>query len=507
MRNAMMFIRRISALAVTLGLILTLIPATPVLAAPQVSISPTSGTRGTEVTVSGTNFASYIGDAMHIHFGGVEIATSPVTIPEDGILTATFPVPCETAPGTHYVSVIEERGIELARSNPFTVAPANVAIDPEAGTVGTQVTIHGEGFCTNDKVAFYCYNGERVKIGEVTASPTGEFAYSFTVSNSSGGSHQVAVQDAHGNEAETSFRVIPAIALEPASASVGSELVVSGTGFGSNSSATVYLGGVEAATERTDESGSFRAIFEVPELSSRISNLEVRDESGNTAQTQFATAPSISLSKTTGYIGEKVTIKGTGFPAGLSIIISYDDFTVAEGVTLENGTFSLSFNVPTSMHGNHEITASDGTNPMTTLFAVESVAPPTPKLILLENPDKVKPGAHFKWEDVSDPSSVTYIFQVATDAAFSSVIFKKTELALPEYVVTKEDELLSSEEIPYYWRVKAVDGASNESEWSTAQSFYYFYGWPRSRQYMVVAILWAVTGVICYRVGKSRRFS
>ena len=67
--------------------------AAPALAAPQISLSPTSGARGTEVTVTGTSFESYAGDAVHIFFEGDEIADSLLVVPQDAIFVATFAVP------------------------------------------------------------------------------------------------------------------------------------------------------------------------------------------------------------------------------------------------------------------------------------------------------------------------------------------------------------------------------------------------------------------------------
>ncbi len=498
------------ALAIALCLLLTFMTASPVLAAPQLNLSPTSGARGTDVTVTGTNFASYAGDIVHILFGGVEIADSPLTVPQNGTFTVTFDVPRQAAPGIVYVTVITIGGVELASSNPFTIIGTDISISPEVGTVGTNVTVHGKGLYAKGKVTFYYYsNGARVNMGTDVTSSIGECTYSFTVPDSSSGSHRVVVRDANGDEAEARFDVISSIVLKPASAPIGAKLAVSGTGFGSESDVTIYLGDAEVIAQRTDEFGSFEVSFAVPELRPGIYNLEVRDKSGNMAQTQFTVVASISLSKVTGHIDEELTVSGTGFMGGPLVFISYDSIPVADCVADESGAFSVSFNIPVSIHGNHQVAASDGINLATSLFSVESQAPPVPEPVLPENGSEVEPETYFYWEDVSDPSGVTYTLQVATDADFSSVVFEETELRLSDYIILEQDKLQpTKKETPYYWRVKAVDGASNESEWSIAPSFYVSSssGIPNWAIYILIAFGALLFAYISYRLGRRSAY-
>jgi hypothetical protein len=67
----------------------------------------------------------------------------------------------------------------------------------------------------------------------------------------------------------------------------------------------------------------------------------------------------------------------------------------------------------------------------------------------------------FKWSGVSDPSGITYTLEVADNYAFlpTGLIIKRTGL-------TDTSCALDIAPGTYYWRVKAVDGADNESEWS-----------------------------------------
>ena len=74
----------------------------------------------------------------------------------------------------------------------------------------------------------------------------------------------------------------------------------------------------------------------------------------------------------------------------------------------------------------------------------------------------------FDWSDVDDPSGVTYMFQIAPDADFKSLLLNKENLSESQYILEETEALDYGQ---YYWRVKAADGAGNESSWTAAQLF------------------------------------
>jgi len=105
---------------------------------------------------------------------------------------------------------------------------------------------------------------------------------------------------------------------------------------------------------------------------------------------------------------------------------------------------------------------------------MESQAPPAPVLLSPEDSAEIEALGYFDWEDVTyDSLPVTYALQVASSENFapSAILLEKTGLTGSEYTVA-QGERLPPEEPPYYWRVRATDGAANEGEWSTAGSFY-----------------------------------
>jgi len=122
---------------------------------------------------------------------------------------------------------------------------------------------------------------------------------------------------------------------------------------------------------------------------------------------------------------------------------------------------------------------------------MESTAPPTPVPLKPEMGVRAKAEAYFDWEDVSDPSSVTYTLQIASDADFTAIVLEKTGLTDSEYTLTKEEGLESTkEEAPYYWHVKAIDGASNESGYSGTGTFSvgFAFGMPQWALYALMGL-------------------
>ncbi|MBN1161089.1 MAG: hypothetical protein JXA17_03985, partial [Dehalococcoidales bacterium] len=122
----------------------------------------------------------------------------------------------------------------------------------------------------------------------------------------------------------------------------------------------------------------------------------------------------------------------------------------------------------------HIISVTDGTNTKNYSFTLEREPPPVPVLSLPIDESMTKAEAFFDWEDVVDPSlPVTYNLEIASDPNFASVVFYKTGIEISQYLLT-HNEILSAvfKDSPYFWRVKAVDGAGNESEYAEPWVFY-----------------------------------
>jgi hypothetical protein len=89
-------------------------------------------------------------------------------------------------------------------------------------------------------------------------------------------------------------------------------------------------------------------------------------------------------------------------------------------------------------------------------------------------------------------------------------MLEKKNLTDSEYPITKEERLKSvSKKAPYYWRVKAIDGASNESRWSDARSFYvgFYFVMPQWAIYTLFGIGALLFGFLGFWVGRKTAYS
>ena len=117
---------------------------------------------------------------------------------------------------------------------------------------------------------------------------------------------------------------------------------------------------------------------------------------------------------------------------------------------------------------------------------MESTPPPAPQPLLPLEEGKTGGQAEFDWEDVSDDSGVTYSLQIASDAGFTTLLLDKTDITESQYTLTKEERLESTgKDAPYYWRIRAVDGAGNQGAWTTAGTFLVGFQWSN---------VWSVSG-------------
>jgi len=460
-------------IAVALALLTVVIPASPVLAAPVITLSPTSAPPGAGVTVTGTNFESYIGDTVSIFFNDVEIVDSPKVIPEAGGFEVYFDVPDNALPGIAQITVKSQLGAVLAQGS-FVIPTPTIMLDIYQGAVGTEVTATASGFYADKIVGFYyAYNGMKVKVGSAVAGSTGQCSGDLVIPPSIAGRHVITAENAQGHVAQVQFHIIPAATLTSTSGTVDEIVTVNGTGFGSANGVTIYLGTTVLTFTTTDGYGSFEAAFRVPVMQAGAYDLRIIDQSINVVGTVFTITATAELSESTGNVGTALALSGNSFTPGAAISVKYDDTEVATVTADDAGAFSAAFNAPASSGGSHLITISDGTNSAQITFTMESTAPSAPTMLIPETDAGLKSPVTFQWQAVVDPSlPVVYNLQVASDADFTTVVLEKEGLTDSEYTPTAEEALEpSSRTVPYYWRVKAVDGASNESEWSTPVSF------------------------------------
>jgi hypothetical protein len=166
-----------------------------------------------------------------------------------------------------------------------------------------------------------------------------------------------------------------------------------------------------------------------------------------------------------------VEATGLGFGASAPINLTYGDGAARAAVVANAaGSFRLEFSIPKSKHGEYLVRVLDAQgNEAQVIFFVESTPPAAPTLLSPANGASggilggFRPAS--KWASINDPSGITYTLQIDTDPDFSNPRLEKQGLPSPSYALAKQEGLPRGK---YYWRVKAVDVASNEGPWSSA---------------------------------------
>ncbi len=462
---------------------------------PQITLGSSSGYVGDQFTVAGTGFTA--SSTVRILFDGATIG-NPVITTSAGAFTGTAITVPETYGGSHTI------GAEDVTSNAPTLSYSvltSITIVPASGAVGDQVTVSGRGFGVSGIISVF-FDGTGVAASGQT-SPLGSFSnISFTVPPSVRGEHTVEVQHAGGRVAAT-FTIGQKVSITPTTGPVGTTVTISGTGFTPNQAISVKFNGIPVATTPSllfaGYDGSFAGGFIV---SGSAGTYQVEVSDGTIVSSEsFTVVTTGNLNPGEGHVGTEITVSGTGFVPNALAIITFDGVEMTSASVATGGAFTATFKAPAVKGGSYQVIATDKVNTFESTFTMEVTAPQVTELLLPATNTKADRVPTFDWDDVADPSGVTYNFQLGTDASFKNVLIDEKDLADSEFSITEEDKLESaSKKEPYYWRVQAIDGAFNEGDWSQPSSFYTGFvfqmpTWGLYTLFVVGALLFGIFGI------------
>ena len=479
-------------------LIATVLPAVPAQAeecdGPFIEVSPKSGAPGTEVAVMGQRFDA--GKFVDIYYDGTresDIVGSGRTGLSGGF-TILFTIP-EGYQGGYQVhaKVGAHVGYDTAYTM-FTVKPG-LTVSPEQGPVSTNVTVEGQGFAENeDGIELYYYlNGIYETIeSNIIADAKGSWEASFQIPPSTSGEHKL---DAEGSVSrlydveDATFKVMAEISIDKSSGSAGENITMTGSRFVANEMDIQILfdGEVVVMDIEADDEGNWEESFEVPDMpTGEYSVTADGEQTQDISELHFKIGANIILSPDEGYVGMNLTVTGRGFAANEDVDIMYDGNQVATVETNDKGSFNVSFSVPESKYGEHQVRAkltgdtnstADLETNVSAIFIMESDPPDTPELISPSDRSRVglrgEVTPTFKWSQISDDSGVRYNLQIATNenftdtGGFAEPLFSATGLVETSYTLGETEALDLG---TYYWTVQAVDGAENESSWTAVHS-------------------------------------
>jgi len=450
---------------------------------PAIGLSSTSGSAGSNLTIAGKGFNANEAN-IQVLFDNSAIQSS-IVAGSKGSWQITTKVPASSR-GEHIIDASGTTPASEVEDKKFTVIP-EIQINPTSGWVNTVVDIFGTGFAAGETNIKVTYDGGTVKT-DIAADAKGSWQSSFSIPSSSQGSHDIRAYGAVTNEGDlqaAAFSVSPGIKLEPVSGYlggaiyVGDALYISGVGFGANETGirVTFDGSLALSDITADAHGSWTGRLDVPPSSRGEHVIDASGEytrASDIVDAIVIVSPKVELNPSSAAVGTDITIHGTGFAGNQVVTISYDGTKVSSNTSTDaKGEFTTSFKVPESKAGEHTVTITDPTAAVFSLnFNVESTPPPTPSLISPEAGSEFsffhKSSVSFRWTAVEDPSGVYYILEVSPSPDFAGTVIRKEGLTSTEYTLSSSEALGRGS---YYWRVRAVDGASNQSDWTNSQLF------------------------------------
>ncbi len=400
----------------------------------------------------------------------------------------------------------------------FALAGTINAVAPGLGPAGTTVAVTGTGFTPSSVPIVQWGAGSSPLETTGSVSGTGYMNAVFHVpAGLPSGQYAIRVVTNSGDTTATPwyFTVTPSASASVDSGYVGTMVTVSGDGFLADVSISLLFDNAPAATADADAKGSFRSTFEVPARSAGAYKIRVTDGT-NSVDLDFSVTPNAVINPLTstqepGYVGQPITISGVRFKAGAALGVTFDGKTVpVTGSVGSDSNFSVTFKAPASKPGQHTVTVSDGQNSVPFAFYVESTPPPAPTLTEPDTGVSQEVDGFFTWSAVTDPSGVSYDLQIASSSSFESgsLVLERTSLSVTKYTLTEADKLQPTKRNkPDYWRVRAVDGASNVGPWSNIRSFTVGTPFPAWALWTIIGLGALIIALFAFWLGRRTKAS
>lgn len=335
------------------------------------SIFPTSGDTTTEITIYGSRFGVVQGSSI-LSYGGVNILPNFWSDTQIKLyLPANSP--------TNQKFLVNVAGVYSNESTPFTFSNMKIfSVTPSTGTVGSQISISGQGFGTFQSGAYVTFYDQSQPSITATANITSwsDTLINCTVPNlavTQSGNIGLAVWANATTKVITSFNlVIPSIGyVSPAIDNIGATITIGGQGFGqTQGNSYVTIGGSYATVVTWSDS---QIQVKVPQVSAAgahtiVARINNRDVISNVFSVSGPVATNHAPA-TIGF-GNNLTIYGSHFGAaadfdgsggltrnvyietyGYVNSVNWSDNSISFSWPVSNGLFTKTLNVTIEVGG------------------------------------------------------------------------------------------------------------------------------------------------------------
>jgi subtilase family serine protease len=347
-------------------------PVTPVpssTSTSQISLNPTSGPVGSQVTVTGGGFAA--NTAVSLLFDGQPVAGASCPTDGSGNISCTFAVP-SVAVGSHVVTANGTvNGGTVNATATFTVTSLSVV--PSSGVAGATVLASGAGFRPNQVMVFSL--GALAAGGQLCQSQAnGTFSncsVTIPVSATVGSSQTLSATD--GSVSSNTSFTVTGVTLSVSSGANGFTVQVTGAGFSPGGTVHFFVNNQAIQTTCTaDSSGDLSncsflvgaaGVYTVTATDGTVS---ATGSFTATPAWSFQTSTLTPASVITSTIGATLTTtRGFGFAPNSTVKFTVGSTTAFSPIcpTDANGTINqCTFSVPALLAGVYQVYATDGQN-------------------------------------------------------------------------------------------------------------------------------------------------
>jgi len=485
------------------------------------TLNVAQGQTGTDVVLTGSGF--YVGQGVTITYqnpGAVNIGTIAASL--SGQFSKTFKIPAGTA-GIHKFTAANAFGNTAEAV--FKVLPG-ISSDFNSGASGELINVRGSGFGYRSTVNLSL--GAH-SISSITADDYGNFKTVFAVPAVTRSTYNFRAQDNLGNNAELEFSVIPGAVLSEITGAVGNPLTVTGAGFHPGSTITVYYDDAPVATTTADNNGNFTVTVTIPASSGgghiiRITDDYVTRQYNFAVETAAPNAPVLLYPDNNDITPacarfQWEPVADTSIPVTYDLEISiYPGFS---GTTLRKTGLTVTrydltekealAATPAGPVYYWRVMATDGAGNRSAWSIIQAFSVDTPKIPVISQPTSgtaVQFPVSLNWAASSSFSQpVTYQVQVSRNIEFSQLLIDEKGITNPGFIIPAEDKRIFNKQIPYYWRVKAVDNARNASTWSDTGSFNIASsGFPAWAVYTLTGLAVVIIALLAYRISRRRHY-
>ena len=239
-----------------------------------------------------------------------------------------------------------------------------IELTPSSGLPGTEVTVYGYD-CAEDKLVDIYYDGNLIATDRT--SSRGDFTVFFTVPEGCREHYQVLADVGYAS-IDTYFTVKSGLKISPQNGPVGTTVTVKGLGFAKNEQGIeliYYFNDSYETIERNivaNSKGGWESSFQIPPSTRGEHKIDAQGAESRLYEVQdaiFRVTSEISIDKSSGIVGDTITMSGSRFAANeKGIEILFDGEAVVTDIKANSeGVWQASFEVPEMPAGGYSVTA------------------------------------------------------------------------------------------------------------------------------------------------------